>query len=186
MTKTCKICGVDKPIAEFHKARKGKYGVETRCKTCKSEAGKRYRRENREEFRARKKQYYYENHEREKARRNEYSRRNQEAVRKRSLKRYYENPEYYHDLAKQRRVRKKGLPTEKFMNREIFDRDEWVCQLCGDLVDPDLRWPNPWSVSLDHVIPISNPNCPGHVWDNVWTTHLRCNLSKNARLLEEF
>lgn len=169
---------------QFHKMKRGKYGVETRCKQCRSEQGKRYRSENREEFRSYKKKYYEDNLERERDRRRAYKTRNRDKILESKKDYQRRNKDKYRDYSHRRRSKQRSLPTESFSRTEIFDRDEWVCQLCGDMVDPDLQWPHPWSVSLDHVIPLSNPTCPGHVWDNVWTTHLRCNLSKNDNLLE--
>ena len=36
-TKTCSKCGEEKLLTEFHKDKKGKYGVHNRCKECKRE-----------------------------------------------------------------------------------------------------------------------------------------------------
>lgn len=36
-TKTCTKCGIEKATTEFHKDKKGKYGVHNRCKECKRE-----------------------------------------------------------------------------------------------------------------------------------------------------
>jgi hypothetical protein len=35
---TCKKCNIEKPLTEFHKESKGKYGVKTKCKNCSSKA----------------------------------------------------------------------------------------------------------------------------------------------------
>lgn len=73
-----------------------------------------------------------------------------------------------------------GLPVEDFTLEEIFHRDNWLCQLCGGPVEP----PTPrsrWSASLDHIVPITAPNCPGHIRSNVQTAHLSCNARKRNR-----
>lgn len=82
-----------------------------------------------------------------------------------------------------RRARKKsnGI-VEDFENVEIFERDNWVCGICGLKVDKSLRYPDPMSASLDHRIPLSKGG--SHTRSNVQCSHLRCNVSKNARLFK--
>lgn len=73
----------------------------------------------------------------------------------------------------------RGAPdAESFDYREIYDRDGWVCGLCAEPVDRLLQWPDPLSVSLDHIIPVSRGG--RHVRENAQCSHLRCNLSKGA------
>jgi hypothetical protein len=93
-------------------------------------------------------------------------------------------PELYRQLHKaakhRRRVRLEHAgPAEKFGDREIFERDGWVCGLCSKPVDPDLQHPDPMSASLDHRTPIAKGG--GHTRANVQLAHLRCNLSKRDR-----
>lgn len=61
----------------------------------------------------------------------------------------------------------------------IFERDRWCCQLCLRAVDPEIMWPDPWSASLDHILPISRGG--EHTPSNVQLAHLRCNISKRDR-----
>lgn len=35
-TKTCTSCGQEKPVGEFHSQKKGKWGVDSRCKPCRN------------------------------------------------------------------------------------------------------------------------------------------------------
>lgn len=59
-------------------------------------------------------------------------------------------------------------------------REETECWLCGDPVDPDLRWPHPRSRSLDHIVPIS---LGGSRLDrsNARLAHLDCNTIRGNR-----
>lgn len=66
---------------------------------------------------------------------------------------------------------------EKFPYVEIFERDGWVCGICTEPVDRDLAWPDPMSVSLDHVIPVSRDG--RHSRDNAQCSHLTCNIRKS-------
>jgi len=50
-------------------------------------------------------------------------------------------------------------------------------------VDPSLKYPDPMSVSLDHIVPVSLGGM--HAMSNVQCSHLFCNLSKNNRVAQE-
>lgn len=79
-----------------------------------------------------------------------------------------------------RRHRIRELRTEIFYKTEIFDRDGWVCHLCGDPIPREEKWPHPLSASLDHVIPVALGG--DHSRANTAASHLRCNLQKGARM----
>lgn len=59
---------------------------------------------------------------------------------------------------------------------EIYERDNWKCNICGDQIDKTLKYPDMDSVSLDHVRPLSWGGT--HTSENLAASHLRCNLSK--------
>ena len=82
-----------------------------------------------------------------------------------------------------RRARRRGLPAERISRREVFDRDGWMCSLCGERIDQTLSGRHPFSASVDHVIPLAYDWSPGHVWTNVQAAHLRCNISKRDRIV---
>ena len=69
---------------------------------------------------------------------------------------------------------------EQFKDIEIFERDDYICQLCFEPIDPFLRWPDPLAASLDHITPISKGG--NHTRDNAQASHLRCNLVKGDRV----
>lgn len=91
------------------------------------------------------------------------------------------NVEFGYDFGSdyQRRAERWGAEFEVFSRAEIFDRDGWVCGICSEPIDRELLHPDPMSVSLDHVIPMSKGG--GHVPLNVTCAHLFCNLSKGNR-----
>lgn len=74
------------------------------------------------------------------------------------------------------RAKHYGVPWERFTPVDVFDRDGWVCGICDAPVDPALEYPDPLSVSLDHVIPLAQGG--GHLMDNCQCSHLECNLRK--------
>lgn len=80
-----------------------------------------------------------------------------------------------------RRALTKGAPeVEVFTSREVYERDQWRCGICAEVVDETLSWPDPHSPSLDHVVPLSKGGT--HTLDNVQCAHLVCNLQKGATL----
>ena len=77
-----------------------------------------------------------------------------------------------------RRARIRGGAVEKFDPREVFDRDAWVCGICSESVDPELRYPDPMSVSLDHIVPVSLGG--DHTRANTRCSHWICNSRRGA------
>ena len=76
-------------------------------------------------------------------------------------------------------------------HRTAFDRNkkkiyatQSVCGICGQPVDFSLRYPNPMSKTVDHIIPI---NRGGHPSDlaNLQLAHLSCNRQKSDKVLQD-
>ncbi len=59
---------------------------------------------------------------------------------------------------------------------ELFERDKWICQYCGDKV-------NEGNATLDHFIPQSKGG--SHSKDNLRTCCLLCNSIKSGKSYEE-
>ena len=77
-----------------------------------------------------------------------------------------------------RRARKQNAPVgQPYTKAEIFDRDNWTCQICNEAIDPNLSWPDRMSASIDHIKEIykGGADCA----TNVRSTHLTCNLSRS-------
>lgn len=77
-----------------------------------------------------------------------------------------------------RRVRVDRATTERFDPFEVFQRDGWVCGLCGVAVDPEPKWPDPMSASLDHIKPLVAGG--EHSRQNTQLAHWICNVRKGA------
>ena len=100
--------------------------------------------------------------------------------RKASLAKYHAaHPEVARENRRRRRARLRGAVTEVFSDAEIFERDGWVCGICGQSIDPNLRYPDPASPSLDHIVPLSRDG--DHTRTNVQASHLGCNRRKGSR-----
>ncbi|HSS09404.1 MAG TPA: HNH endonuclease [Acidimicrobiales bacterium] len=67
-----------------------------------------------------------------------------------------------------------------YRHADIYERDGYVCQLCGEPIDMLVRSPNPRSPTIDHIIPLRRGGTdePG----NVQAAHRSCNSSKGRRL----
>lgn len=72
---------------------------------------------------------------------------------------------------------------QRFSPREIFERDDWVCHICGGACDPTVSWPTLLAATLDHLIPLSRGG--QHTRDNVKCAHYSCNSRRGARILAE-
>lgn len=80
-----------------------------------------------------------------------------------------------------RRARKLGSTvTSAALLIDIIERDGTDCAGCGDGVDLSVKWPDPFSKSVDHVVPLSRGGA--HSLENCQLMHLRCNISKGARI----
>lgn len=60
--------------------------------------------------------------------------------------------------------------------KEIFEKDKWICQYCGDKV-------NQQNATLDHFVPQSKGG--KHYKDNLRTCCLTCNSIKSGKTYEE-
>lgn len=60
----------------------------------------------------------------------------------------------------------------------LFKRDGWICHLCSEAIDPNCRFPDSLSASVDHIVPLSMGGT--HTYDNVAASHLGCNARKRA------
>jgi len=78
-----------------------------------------------------------------------------------------------------KRARKRNANIEKVFPYKVYERDGWICQLCGKKVDKKIHYPNFMCASLDHVIPISKGGT--HETNNVQLAHLICNIRKGTK-----
>lgn len=77
--------------------------------------------------------------------------------------------------------RRSGNQTnDGYTDREIFERDNWTCHLCGKQLDPATDRRRPDGPTIDHVIPLSRGGTD--VRANVKTACNRCNRQKAARI----
>jgi len=73
---------------------------------------------------------------------------------------------------------KTGRATRALRAR-VADRDNWTCGICGGRIDPNVKYPDPQSLALDHVEPVSVGGA--HAEANVQAAHKVCNERKGGR-----
>lgn len=49
------------------------------------------------------------------------------------------------------------------------------CWVCGHHIDLTLPWWDPWSFSVDHIVPLTVDQSKALVWENLASAHRRCN-----------
>jgi len=132
-----------------------KFGLQTtRCKLCKDKASAQWRVDNRE---------YDLERQKEKSR---LWRQN--------------NPEKARAKWQLRKARKKSNGAYEYVDYiTVAERDRWVCQICQEEVDPEIKHPDRQSGSLDHVVPLSKGGA--HTYDNTQLAHLFCNMKKSNK-----
>lgn len=179
-SKKCSRCGVEKCVSEFNKNRSTKDGYQRQCNSCRRagyEANKeaklayqnKYYQDNRDECLARVRKRYWEDYDRVR-----------EGNRSATRKWRANNPGYHFEPNRKRREILRNSPREEFTRWQIFDRDGWVCQICQEPVDASLKFPDPMSITEDHIVAVMHPEFPGHLWTNVQTAHLVCNERKGS------
>lgn len=146
--KYCYYCETVKPLSEYNRKLNG---YRQQCRECQHG-------------------YHYANHERELARMRRYKAQNAEAIAV-QCKRYRElNPLPGRIRDGYRRAKKLGAPVEEFKAEDVYEYwesvgiDPWVSAYSGTPLSPE-------NYSLDHIVPLSAENTPGHVpWNLAPTT----------------
>jgi len=93
------------------------------------------------------------------------------------------NPERVRELGREhiRRRRARILETQvdKFTDKDVRMAHGDICYLCNEKINFRLKFPNPKSPSLDHVIPLSRGGT--HTLDNAAMVHYVCNQKKGVK-----
>jgi 5-methylcytosine-specific restriction endonuclease McrA len=76
---------------------------------------------------------------------------------------------------RRRAIYKQG---ENINRVEVYQRDNWVCRLCGYVIDSTLRFPDEMAATLDHITPLALGGT--HTYENVAAAHARCNFLKGC------
>lgn len=55
-----------------------------------------------------------------------------------------------------------------------------LCGICAEPIDPSIEWPDPMSLTLDHIVPLSRGG--EHSYENAQPAHAACNSRKGSAL----
>lgn len=69
-------------------------------------------------------------------------------------------------------------------NKKKIYATQRVCGICGRPVDFKLKYPDPLSPCIDHIIPIARGGHPSDL-DNLQLAHWTCNRQKSDKILKE-
>jgi 5-methylcytosine-specific restriction endonuclease McrA len=171
---------------------------EANCEEISQRSRQRYEA-NRENVLQRNQEYYEANREKVIERVRRYAETNPEKISKKQRRWRDANPEHNRQwrqtnpekaatisslASHRRRARELDAFIEDVPPLEIFERDEWRCQIPGCLypdipVSRSVTYPHPIFASLDHVVPLAKGGT--HERSNLVTAHLRCNIAKGDR-----
>lgn len=65
-----------------------------------------------------------------------------------------------------------------------MESNQLPCSICGLPINYDLKSPDPWSFTVDHIIPITNGGTSDI--ENLAPAHRRCNLVKGTGGITEY
>lgn len=84
-------------------------------------------------------------------------------------------------MRKPRRADQAGKAEAAFDKaKKIIYASQSNCAICGRAVDFNKRFPDPWSPTLDHIIPVSKGGDPASL-ENLQLAHLQCNRIKGTK-----
>ena len=69
-------------------------------------------------------------------------------------------------------------------NKKIIYATQTVCAICGKPVDFSLKFPDPMSPTIDHIIPIAKGGHPSDI-NNMQLAHLACNRAKSDKVINK-
>lgn len=67
--------------------------------------------------------------------------------------------------------------------KKILYASQSICAICGRAVDFDRKFPDPWSATADHIIPVSKGGDPASL-ENLQLAHLQCNRIKANKIVQ--
>jgi hypothetical protein len=92
--------------------------------------------------------------------------------------------EAFHSFHKNALRRSAEASGDVFSPDDVFERDSWMCGLCGETIDRSLKHPHKMSATIDHIIPLSRGG--RHTLSNVQAAHKSCNSRKRDRIARTY
>lgn len=66
-------------------------------------------------------------------------------------------------------------------NKRIIFKTQNTCGICGKPVDFNLKYPDPLSATVDHIVPVAKGGHPSEL-ANLQLAHFTCNRQKSDKL----
>jgi len=201
MEKNCSRCSQLKPYSDFSRRATTSDGLQVWCKACMREKARerapqnreynaRWRAENPDLARAATLRWRTENPERLAAAKRKWAQENRESIRRsreRNAAKRAEalaawkvaNRDKVREYQRKRRAAGYGGAIGEVDGESLWELCGGLCAICTGAIDVLLAWPDPQSISLDHIVPLSAGGA--HETENCRWTHLVCNLRKGSR-----
>lgn len=81
------------------------------------------------------------------------------------------------------RADKKGPHRQSYeRNKKKVMATQDVCGICGNPIDPSLKYPDPMAGCVDHIIPVAKGGHPSDI-ANLQKAHWHCNRQKSDKLV---
>ena len=110
-----------------------------------------------------------------------WQRNNLAAIREWAARDRAARPEHYKQCYHTRKDRENSTRAGRVSWKRIMARCGWTCGICGLPIDQETAFPDPMSLSFDHIIPLSRGG--EHIEDNIQCAHLTCNKHKSSNIL---
>jgi ribosomal protein L3 len=161
MNKTCVLCNENKPFELFSKKKGGKFGLDARCKACRSIIGKTH---------------YKENNEKEIERSRTYRTKNKEVLKLRAAKRRKKNKAQLLAYTVKRRLSKICRTPEWLSKEQTTEIASFY------VMAKELEKVFPWKQCVDHIVPLQGKTVSGlHVPWNLQILSASMNEAKGNR-----
>ena len=155
--KVCSKCGKISVAysGNFYKKKRGKYGLEAKCKICREKYNKQYHEDNKERIAEQRKQYREDNKEKIAEQRKQYCENNKEKIAERN-KRYGASEQgqvalFNANNRRRQREQKQGRGITAEQWKEMFDFFGWRCAYSGEYLGGNGK-----DRTIDHIIPLSD------------------------------
>lgn len=76
--------------------------------------------------------------------------------------------------------RKRGLAPGDYSDRQVFEKDDWICWLCHKEIQAGAAWPDPKCSTVDHMLPILYGGDDD--FENARAAHWGCNRERGTQL----
>lgn len=155
--KTCRKCGVVKPLSEYHVNKSYRDGLQGKCKTCVRD----YQQTNRPAIAAKERAWRAANTDHVADRRRRYYATNAAAVSVYNRGYHAANPHKGWERLYRQRVRRYGFEpvVEQFTRDELIENYGDACWHCGDEWAELDHYPKPVSQGGSHTLDNCRPSC---------------------------